>query len=69
MPTRTCVICRKKDDKANLLRFVIINKEVVYDLNHRIKTYGFYICNINDNQHTLTKFLNSKNAKRKNVEV
>jgi predicted RNA-binding protein YlxR (DUF448 family) len=46
-PIRTCVICRKKDLKKNLLRFVIINGEPVYDIKKVIAQRGFYVCDDN----------------------
>ena len=43
-PTRTCVVCRNKANKQDLLRIVEQNKEFVLDQNQKINARGFYIC-------------------------
>ena len=45
--TRMCVICRTKTDKANLYRFIVLGQEIVLDINHRLCTYGHYVCKDN----------------------
>ena len=47
MPTRTCAICREKDDKSNLLRFVIaetgkLSFEFRLDVFFRLAGRGVY---------------------------
>ena len=41
---RTCVICRTKMDKDMLFRFGVLDNEIVIDVNHRLRSYGYYIC-------------------------
>lgn len=41
---RTCVICRTKKPKNELFRFVIKNKEVIFDKKQNDSGRGFYIC-------------------------
>jgi predicted RNA-binding protein YlxR (DUF448 family) len=58
-----------KKEKQFLYRFVVLNKEIVYDLNHKIEFYGNYTC---DNQicvQNLSKLVNSKRFKRKKIEI
>lgn len=44
--TRTCISCRKKDNKKNLIRIVNTEeKGVIIDINQNIKSRGAYICN------------------------
>ncbi len=43
--TRTCISCRKKDNKRNLLRIVKTRKlEVVIDKEQNLEGRGAYIC-------------------------
>lgn len=42
---RTCIACRLKSDKSNLLRIVSINQEPMLDTTHKINSRGVYICN------------------------
>ena len=41
---RTCVVCRKKVSKERLFRFSVLSNEIVIDIKHGLKTYGYYIC-------------------------
>lgn len=41
---RTCVICRTKKPKEELFRFVIKDKEVVFDKQQKDSGRGFYLC-------------------------
>ena len=43
-PTRTCLVCRQKAYKQDLLRIVEQNNEFVFDESQKSNTRGFYIC-------------------------
>ena len=46
MPTRSCIVCRKKDEKAMLIRIVSDNKEqAMIDKSKKINKRAIYICN------------------------
>lgn len=55
---RTCIICREKNKKENLLRIVAINKKAVLDIDQNINTRGMYICNRHE---CIEKILKAKN--------
>ena len=62
---RTCVICKKKSEKACLDRFLIIQNEIVLDIFHKVCNYGYYICNDNfECAKSLNNFLKKRNIKR-----
>ncbi len=44
IPQRTCVICRKKKNQSELIRFVILENGVIFDLNRTLKSRGLYVC-------------------------
>jgi len=48
IPQRTCVVCRTKTDKKKLIRFVLLNSEIVFDLNCKIEKHGYYVCDDNN---------------------
>lgn len=43
-PTRTCIVCRQKANKQDLLRIVEQNNNFDLDTTQKINTRGFYIC-------------------------
>lgn len=45
MPLRTCLVCRKENEKKELLRFVLVNGEVELDLQAVKPGRGAYLCN------------------------
>ena len=47
IPQRTCVVCRKKSEKNKLMRFVLLDSEIVFDLNCDIEKRGYYACDDN----------------------
>ena len=65
IPQRMCVVCRTKIDKKKLIRFVLLNSEIVFDLNCKIEKRGYYVCNSNDClqklEHSVKKILRSRN--------
>ena len=42
---RTCIACRSKKEKSELLRIVSENKVAVLDSNQKINSRGIYLCN------------------------
>jgi len=47
VPQRSCVICRNKTEKKELLRFILLGSEIVFDKNSVLGTRGYYICDLN----------------------
>ena len=47
-PTRTCVVCRQKANKQDLIRIVEQNNEFMIDQSQNINARGFYICKNNE---------------------
>lgn len=43
-PTRSCILCRKKNDKSKLFRIVSKNLEAYFDSTQKINQRGIYIC-------------------------
>lgn len=58
---RRCVICKNKKDKESLFRIVFVNNQIIIDLNASIKSYGYYICGLDD---CLKKMMIWKNKKK-----
>lgn len=44
MPERTCISCRKKDEKKNFLRISEENGKYVFDKEMKVQSRGFYVC-------------------------
>ena len=44
MPTRSCVVCRKRDNKCNLLRIVSDDDKVIIDKHQKINKRAIYFC-------------------------
>jgi predicted RNA-binding protein YlxR (DUF448 family) len=44
-PTRTCIACRKQNDKRNLVRIVKSETDIRLDFSGRMNGRGAYICN------------------------
>lgn len=45
MPTRSCVVCRTKNEKANLLRIVCNEKkQAIWDKNQKVNSRAIYFC-------------------------
>ena len=47
IPQRMCVVCRRKTEKKKLMRFVLLDSEIVFDLNCDIEKCGYYVCDDN----------------------
>lgn len=45
MPTRSCIICRKKDEKKNLIRIAKdVNDTAIFDKEQKINSRAIYFC-------------------------
>ena len=60
---RTCIACRKKDDKSNLIRIVacLETGEAKIDASQKQNARGIYICN---NPECINKLLKMKNINK-----
>ena len=57
--TRTCIACRAKRQKDELLRIVAEENKAVVDESGKSNTRGMYIC---DNQSCINKLLKAKDV-------
>ena len=57
VPERTCVVCRKKKERDKLIRFAILDSEIIFDLKREIASRGYYVCDDNDCLEKLNKWL------------
>jgi uncharacterized protein len=64
-PQRTCVICRKKLVKSELLRFAILDKEAVFDMGNTFPDRGYYVCDDNNCLMEIDKWLKKKIRKNR----
>jgi len=64
-PLRTCVVCRKKLEKDNLIRFILIEGEVIFDLGQRFPARGYYVCDENNCIEKLEKWVIKRKRSRK----
>lgn len=58
--TRTCIGCRKKDNKHNLIRIAVKDNKYTIDINQKAEGRGTYICKSED---CLNKNLKNKSLK------
>lgn len=69
MPTRSCVVCRKKEEKANLLRVVtkeIDEKNIAFlDKTQKENKRAIYLCNDKDCIEKAIKMLEKRKFKTK----
>jgi len=63
-PERSCVICKNKTGKENLLRFVLLENEMIFDMTNKISLRGYYVCNKNLCIEKLDKWLRKKSRKK-----
>lgn len=57
---RTCIGCRKKDNKHNLIRMILNNNQIILDPNQKLQGKGIYLCK---NEECLDKILKNKSLK------
>ncbi|MBW6516152.1 MAG: DUF448 domain-containing protein [Candidatus Cloacimonetes bacterium] len=48
IPYRTCVVCRKKKEKKEMIRFANLENDLIFDCRQRLEMRGFYVCDVND---------------------
>ncbi|MEG2310503.1 MAG: YlxR family protein [Clostridia bacterium] len=41
---RSCIACRKKSNKENLIKIVSRNKQAIYDIKQNMDTRSIYLC-------------------------
>lgn len=63
--TRTCIGCRQKNNKHDLIRLVNVNKEIIIDHKQKEQGRGFYICK---NEKCLKRAMKNKKLKINNCE-
>lgn len=68
-PARSCIICRKKSCKRDLLRITFCNEMAILDIDQKINSRGMYFCK-NKKCLDKAKILLEKNkfAFKKNVD-
>ncbi len=66
IPLRTCVICKCKAEQKIFLRFVLVDKEIVFDLNRKFPAYGYYVCDKNECLEKIEKWVKRKLSKKIN---
>lgn len=65
MPTRSCVVCKKRDEKKNLIRIVSIAGKAIIDKNQKINSRAIYFCN---NENCINKFIKLSQKKKINIK-
>ncbi len=70
IPERSCVICKKKVDRRQLLKFVILHNRIVFDMKGMMQGRGFYVCNDHENLclEMLEKWLKKRTRKSKRIQ-
>ena len=65
MPTRSCVVCKKRDEKENLIRIVSIEGKAIIDKSQKINSRAIYFCN---NENCINKFIKLSQKKKINIK-
>mgnify|MGYP003373019727 FL=1 len=65
MPTRSCVVCKKRNEKKNLIRIVSIEGKAIIDKNQKINSRAIYFCN---NENCINKFIKLSQKKKINIK-
>lgn len=60
MPDRSCIICKSKKNKNNLIRLVNKDGSLIFDLSRKIYQRGCYVCYKYECLSTLKKIKNYK---------
>lgn len=66
MPTRSCIMCRRKNEKENLIRIANLDGKVVIDKLQKVNSRGVYFCN---NKECISKFINLYNKGKMNLNI
>lgn len=64
LPERTCVVCRNKNHKDLLLRFILLETEIVFDAKALFPSRGYYVCNENTCILNLNKWKQKKRNRK-----
>jgi hypothetical protein len=65
LPMRTCVVCRNRKPQTELMRFVFIDGEIVFDLQRCLQSRGYYLCDENRCLEDLEQWLKKKKKRSK----
>ena len=69
MPIRTCIVCKSKDEKKNLIRIVANDdSSAIYDKTSKINKRGIYICNKKECIEGLLRLKNFSKINKINVD-
>ncbi len=63
IPQRSCVICRKKNEKDKMMRFVLNEGDIIIDYRQRLNMRGYYTCDDNGCILLLDKWLKKKSRR------
>lgn len=66
MPTRSCIMCRRKDEKEKLIRIAKQNGKLVVDKLQKVNSRGIYFCN---NKECISKFIKLCNKGKINLNI
>ena len=58
--TRTCIGCKKKNNKKELIRMAFNENEITLDLKQKLQGRGMYICK---NEECLNRIMKNKSFK------
>lgn len=66
-PQRTCVVCRVKTDKRDLLRIVVADGKLQIDMTGKMNGRGAYLCRKNDCWSTASSHMQLSLALRRDL--
>lgn len=64
IPLRSCVICRDKTSKTKLLRFILLDGEIIFDPGQKVENRGYYVCDNNPCIEKLEKWKTKKKVRK-----
>ena len=67
-PERTCIICRTKREKSELLSFYLLDGEPIFDLKNKVPKRKNYICFDEECLGKLDKWLHAKRKKERGLK-
>jgi predicted RNA-binding protein YlxR (DUF448 family) len=68
VPTRTCIICKKKTDQKALLGFYMLQNEMVFDVHKLVPTRKKYVCHAAACLELLDKWLDRQRKKSNRIK-
>lgn len=69
LPIRTCIVCRCKKPKKELLRIIEKDDSFILDSTQKISAKGFYICNNKDCTQNIVKKKALSRYKKTNIST